>query len=233
MYVDLTIEHRKNFAFLKEKAGCGLAGLFKNRQDMPHGFRAQMVQGWIKGQVTRARIQHIEYAQKILNDAENISSLNSVVLIPVDDIRLSFLRERERTGLNSNQMMMRFTDAPADFKKSQLDNIVNGTLKNIPQNVADYILMTLSTIPDAAIQELGVRQGDYMEITQDMREALNKQHLRTKIGGVTLLKNDSKKPKSLRGGMIGHWVSGRTKIIKIEHYNYVLEKWLALDDCTE
>lgn len=72
-------------------------------------------------------------------------------------------------------------------------------------------------------------------ITEELREELNAERIRTGIGPTALMRgtaHDPQRPSTLKGHTISKWLNGSITSARPGHIAYVLDRWKALPDAS-
>ncbi|MGE4314203.1 MAG: hypothetical protein AB7E85_08035 [Pseudobdellovibrionaceae bacterium] len=81
----------------------------------------------------------------------------------------------------------------------------------------------------------GSLMAAFAPITEELREELNAERMRTGIGPTELMRgtaHDPKRPATLKGHAISRWLTGTITSARPSHIAYVLDRWRCLPDAT-
>ena len=166
--------------------------------------------------------QAIEAAPNSKADSESTSTLPRREPLPPTTVE-QLRHHAERTGVGAMKLLRGAKNKPAGLKSDMVIRWMTGKLREAAPDHVAYILARWAALPT----------NNRIPLTQDMREQLRAEFLRTGGGPVLLLKRATNTPHGLTSQIIQDWMSDRPKpnTASETHWRYVMDRLGALPDC--
>jgi len=127
-------------------------------------------------------------------------------------------RLRKRAGYGAVVMLTRDVNAPNGLSGSTIHGWLSGDIKTARRDYLDYVL------------EAWRKAVRRTRITQEIREILLAEKVRTGCGAVQLLSSMDQKPAGLTAGAVDSWITGATKNARADHLELVISAYASLPD---
>lgn len=202
-----------------ERTGIGPKSLMEKADDSPEELNSALIYRWLSDAVKTARQDHYDY---VITSLKNLPSLTErfVILTPSNIALLK--KHKDRTGQSAGVLLSRAERVPTGLNANKVSNWLNGVVQKANKAEYEFMLWLWQEAPDKA---------ERIVINNVMLRALRQQRVRTDIGPMALLRGTKhERPSGLTSTLIGSWLSGKTKSVRKDHWEYVFEKWADLPD---
>jgi len=127
-------------------------------------------------------------------------------------------RLRKRAGYGAVVMLSRDVNAPNGLSGPTIHGWLSGDIKTARRDYLDFVL------------EAWRKAVRRTKITQEIREILLAEKVRTGCGAVQLLSSMDQKPAGLTDGAVGNWITGATQNARADHLELVIAAYASLPD---
>lgn len=198
------------------------------------GLTSTAIGAWMSGKIMTADRGKVEF---VLERWRSIPSRDERWMTVSQKQREHLRAEIARTGISHSYFFHGRDDLPAGLTLNLFEHTLSGQTKSIRRHHFYYIIRVLEGMPDRSASQgrnsrtlrLGIEQ---VGITNDMRDALKNERLRTGVSerALVLLVAAEGKVCPPNPKKINNWINGRTKSAPLEQYEMILAAWRSLPD---